>query len=61
MIHRVELIRRTKEATTQAACAGNDRGYEIFHSVNGILHISMVDCHAISHSFVYIMTYKYTN
>jgi len=27
MIRRVQFIRRTKEATTQAACAGNTRGY----------------------------------
>ena len=27
MIRRVQLIRRTKEAATQAACAGNTRGY----------------------------------
>jgi len=27
MIRRVQFIRRTKEAATQAACAGNSRGY----------------------------------
>jgi len=27
MIHRVQFIRRTKEAATQAVCAGNTRGY----------------------------------
>ena len=27
MIRRVQFIRRTKEAATQAACAGNTRGY----------------------------------
>jgi len=27
MIHRAQFIRRTKEAATQAACAGNTRGY----------------------------------
>ena len=27
MIRRVQFIRRTKEATTQAACAGNTSGY----------------------------------
>ena len=27
MIRRVQFIRRTKEAATQAACAGNIRGY----------------------------------
>ena len=33
MIRRVQFIRRTKEAATQAACAGNTRGY---HSIMGI-------------------------
>ena len=28
MIRRVQFIRRTKEAATQAACAGNSRGYQ---------------------------------
>ena len=27
MIRRVQFIRRTKEAATQVACAGNTRGY----------------------------------
>ena len=27
MIRRVQFIRKTKEAATQAACAGNSRGY----------------------------------
>jgi len=27
MIRRVQFIRRTKQAATQAACAGNTRGY----------------------------------
>ena len=27
MIRRVQFIRRTKEAATQGACAGNSRGY----------------------------------
>jgi len=27
MIRRVQFIRRTKEAATQAACAGNTKGY----------------------------------
>jgi len=34
MIGRVQFIRRTKEASTQAACAGNTRGY---HSEYGNL------------------------
>ena len=29
MIRRVQFIRRTKEAATQAACAGNTRGYHL--------------------------------
>ena len=32
MIRRVQFIRRTKEAATQKACAGNTRGY---HSEDG--------------------------
>ena len=36
MIRRVQFIRRTKEAATQAACAGNSRGYMGTHgSITG--------------------------
>jgi len=34
MKRRIQFIRRTKEAATQAACAGNTRGY---HSEHGNL------------------------
>jgi len=31
MVRRVQIIRRRKEAATQAACTGNARGYNSVH------------------------------
>jgi len=48
MIRRVQFIRRTKEAATQAACTGNTRGY---HSEYGLSNREIDDAYYMFRSY----------